>query len=174
MTAKLDSKLFTGLEDQINQEICAAHNYHQVSLHLDALSFPGVARWFKLQHAEEMEHADSLASHAIDRGHMVKLRTIKEPSILTASLINDPSLGSSAIQMAFEIAEQVEQVNTEALTQLFVAARQAGDQPLEAFVMPFVSQQLDELADIREKLDILRRLKGDEGGLYQFDLNLGK
>ncbi len=174
MTAKLDSKLFTDLEDQVNQEIHAAHNYHQVALHLDALSFPGAAQWFKRQHAEEMEHADSLASHAIDRGHMVKLRTIREPTILSASLTDDPSLGSSAIQIAFEIAEQVEQVNTDALTKLFRAARNTGDHPLEAFVAPFVSQQVDELADIREKLDILRRLDGDEGGLYQFDLNLGK
>lgn len=157
---------------QVTQELHAAHTYLQIAFHLEARSYSGTARWFFNQASEEHEHARAIAKHLVDRGISVTLTDVVAPEAdaLTLSGRFDVNI----VELAFQVAAELEMVNTKAITDIHQIAINRHDMEAVAFIQPFVAVQTGELAEIEGKLNVLGRIKDDVGAMYAFDVNLAE
>ena len=69
------------INDQIHHEIYSAYLYLAMSAHFEAQSFPGFARWTRMQYEEEMEHAMKLFDYLNERGGRAVLQAIAQPPV---------------------------------------------------------------------------------------------
>ncbi|XP_068159446.1 soma ferritin [Drosophila tropicalis] len=69
------------LNDQINMELNACHQYLAMAYHFDRadVSSPGVHKFFLQASAEEREHAEKIMTYMNKRGGLIRLQGIPEP-----------------------------------------------------------------------------------------------
>ena len=64
----LDPEIEAALNDQINFEQSAAHEYLAMAAHFEKLNLKGFAAFMKAQSFEERDHAMRLFDHVFSRG----------------------------------------------------------------------------------------------------------
>jgi len=151
------------LNAQINAEQYSAQLYLAMSAHCEGKSFKGFASWLKVQASEETSHAAKLIDFLLDRGGKLELKPIAAP----------PTEFGGIIQV-FEETLAHEKGITAKINALFELARGEKDYASEITLQWYVTEQVEEEANVGQIVDHLRAVGDLGGGIWYLDSKMGK
>ncbi len=158
----LSSTLEVAFNDQLGAELYSSHLYLAMSAYCESANQPGAARWFRLQAAEEREHAMKFFGYVVDRGGRVALGPIAGPPAEFASLLD-----------AFQRALQAEREVTARINRLYGAAVGEADYAAQAFLQWFVQEQVEEEKQAGDVVEMLAVADDVPASLFMLDRELG-
>jgi ferritin len=159
----MNEELHHRLNEHLQLELGAAHNYLAMSLWFEVQNLPGFAGWLRAQSSEETGHAHRFINHLLERDSKIELPAIPKP----------PSEWASP-RAAIEATLASEQRVTESINSLYDLAEKVGDRAARNLLQWFVDEQVEEESTVRNILGRLE-LAGDEGlGLLLVDQEVGK
>jgi ferritin len=159
----IGKKIEDAINNQINLEQYSAQLYLAMSGHCEGKSFRGFAHWLRVQAAEETEHAMKLVSFLLDRGGRLELRGIAAP----------PAEFGTVTQ-TFEKILAHEQSITVKINALFELSRAERDWASELALQWYVTEQVEEEANVGQILDQLKAVGEQGGGIWYLDSKMGK
>lgn len=151
------------LNAQISAEQYSAQLYLAMSAHCEGKSFKGFAHWLKVQASEETAHAAKLIEFLLDRGGKLELQPIAAP----------PTEFGAVIQV-FEQTLAHEKGITAKINALFERARNEKDYASEITLQWYVTEQVEEEANVGQIVDHLRAVGDQGGGIWYLDSKMGK
>ncbi|MEW5877910.1 ferritin [Thermoanaerobaculum aquaticum] len=157
----LNGEMEKALNEQLYEEMGSFYLYLAMAADFAAKQLPGMAKWMEVQAQEEMGHAMKFYRHILERGGKVSLKALPQPQGSWDSPL-----------AAFTAALAHEQHITSRIHALVGLARQLKDYPTEAFLQWFVTEQVEEEAQLEP---IIHRLKlvGDHApALFMLDREL--
>ena len=158
----MNEELHRRLNEHLALEFNAAHKYHAMSVWFETNDLMGFSGWLKQQSAEEMDHAQRIINHLVERDLVVQFPAISQP----------PAEWDSA-QVAVEAVLESERTVTRAIEELYDLAIQHNDRAATILLQWFVTEQIEEENLVRGILGRLR-LAGSEGlGLLMVDQEVG-
>lgn len=160
---KINEKIQTALNNQINREFYSAYLYLAMSAYFNSCGFRGMAHWMDLQAKEETEHGMKMFAYANERGGKVVLEAISAPQKEWDSPV-----------AAFKAAYAHELEITQHIHSLVFLARAEQDPATEEFLQWFVREQVEEEAISEEIVNNLELAGGKGAGLLMIDHRLGK
>lgn len=159
----ISQKLQDAINVQINAERSSAQLYLGMSLYCEEKSFKGFAKWLKIQAQEETRHAEKLIELTLDRKGKVELKGISAPP-----------MEYSSITQVFEQSLVHEKSITHKLNALFEQARSEKDHATEIALQWFITEQIEEEAQLNQLLDHLHAIGEQGGGIWYLDSKIGK
>lgn len=157
----LVERMETALNEQVNKELFSAYLYQAMSAYFEKLGFKGFANWTAIQAKEEMTHAMKFYAYIVERGGTIILKTIDAPQSEWKNVID-----------TFENILKHEYKISASINELVNIAIEEKDHASNNFLQWFVSEQVEEEANVDE---ILQQLKfiGDNGAqLFMLDREL--
>lgn len=159
---RLNSKVQTVLNKQINAELWSAYLYLSMSSYLESEGFAGFASWMRIQYQEETAHAMKMFNFVHERGGRVILEPINEVETLWNSPLH-----------VFEETYKHECVVTDLINNCVEVAMAERDHASVNFLKWFVDEQVEEEANVSAILDELK-IVGKEGhALFMINRDLG-
>lgn len=154
--------MIKALNEQLQKEMYSAYLYLGMSAWCSEQSFSGSAKWFKLQHDEEMVHAMKVYNYLLGQGAHVELLAINASKTKYKSLLN-----------CFEESLAHEHSMSQAFNTLCDFAIKEKDHASYTFFQWFVNEQIEEEATVS---DVIAKLKmvGDGNGLFMIDNQLAE
>jgi ferritin len=159
----INDKIQGALNVQINLEQYSAQLYLAMSAHCEAKSFRGIAQWLRVQAQEETAHAMKLVAFLLDRGGRLELKVIEAP----------PTEFGTVIQVFEKILEHERKI-TASINALFERSRLEKDYASEITLQWYVTEQVEEEANVGQILDQLRAVGEKGGGIWYLDSKMGK
>jgi ferritin len=136
---------------QINKEFYSAYLYLAMSAWCNKINMPGSEHWFRIQYEEEIVHMTKLFDYVMQQGGEARLLKIDEP----------PADFGSALG-AFEASLKHERFVTESINELLNVAVEEKDHATQVFLQWFITEQVEEEANVKEIVDRLK-MAGDNG-----------
>jgi len=158
----LSKKMQDALNKQLNLEYFSSYIYLAMAAQLESDNLPGFAQWMRAQSQEELEHAMKFFDFINERGGRVTLKAIGAPQAKWASPL-----------AIFEAAYKHEQLVSASIDKLVDQAIKEADHASNAFLQWFVTEQVEEEANVSAIADKLKMVKGAPGGLFMMDRELG-
>ncbi|HMA95318.1 MAG TPA: ferritin [Polyangiaceae bacterium] len=159
----MHQKVLDALNHQINLEQYSAQLYLAMSAHCETKSFRGFAHWLREQAKEETAHAMKLVTFVLDRGGKLELKAIQPPPT-----------DFGTITQVFEKILDHEKSITASINALFELSRQERDYASEITLQWYVTEQVEEEANIGQIVDHLRAVGEQGGGIWYLDSKMGK
>jgi bacterioferritin B len=141
-------RFIEALNEQIQREFAAAHQYTAIGVHYEGETFPRLAGFFYDQAKEEREHAMKMVRYLLDTDAPVELGSIESPK-------RDFSDHVEPIKLALERERSV----TVHISNLVKLARETNDHPSEQFLQWFVEEQVEEEATMSSLLAVAERAR---------------
>lgn len=157
----IGEKVLRILNEQVASELRSAYLYLSMATYFDAEDLPGLARWMKVQAKEELEHAMKIYEFIYDRGGRVELTAIDKPE----------SRWRNPLEV-FERALEHERDVTRRIHNILEVVREEKDHATEEFIRWFISEQVEEEAQLERIVRKFRRLGGDPVSVYMLDREL--
>ena|SRR5712675_87379 len=148
----ISKKMESAINKQINLEIQSALLYLQMSAHFAHENLNGFAHWMRVQHSEELVHANKLFDHLLQRDGEVGLTAVAAP----------PRSWKSTLA-ACEAAYNAEVSNTKQINTLMDQAIKENDHATRVILEWFVEEQVEEESS---SLNLIKQvqLAGNEPG----------
>jgi ferritin len=159
----IGKKIQDALNAQINLEQYSAQLYLAMSASCEAKSFRGFAHWLRVQAQEETDHAMKLVKFVLDRGNTLELAAIAAP----------PSDFGTVTQVFEKILEHEKSI-TGKISSMFELARNEKDYATEIALQWYVTEQVEEEANVSQILDQLKAIGEKGGGIWYLDSKMGK
>jgi ferritin len=159
---KLEDKMLSALNEQINKEIFSAYLYYSMAAYFDSLNLEGFANWMKVQAKEELTHAQKLYDYIYDKGGVVELDSINKPKKEWESPLE-----------AFKDAYEHELSVTQSIDKLVDLAKELNDHATQNFLQWFVNEQIEEEANTKKIVDTLQMIGESKTALFMFNGQLG-
>jgi ferritin len=159
----ISKKIQDALNSQIAMEQYSAQLYLAMSAYCEGKSFRGFAHWLNIQSQEETAHAMKLVSFLLDRGGRLELGEIAAP----------PSEYGTLTQLFEKILDHEKRV-TSMISALFELSRVEKDYASEITLQWYVTEQVEEEANIGRILDQLHAVGEQGGGVWYLDSKMGK
>jgi ferritin len=163
--AKLNKKVQTALNDQLNFEIASGYLYWGMAAYFETLNLPGFAHWMAAQYHEETNvHARKLYAFLNERGARAELQAIEKPPLTWDSPL-----------AAFEAAYAHELKVTDRIYKIADLARQEGDWATVEFLDWFIAEQVEEEKQTDDVVQMLK-MAGDKNvnALFVINAKLGE
>jgi ferritin len=155
------------MQDALNAQIAleqySAQLYMAMGAHCEGKSFKGFAHWLRVQAGEETAHAVKLIDFLLDRGGKLELQPIPAP----------PKDFGNVLQV-FEQTLTHEKGITAKISALFALARGEKDYASEITLQWYVTEQVEEEANVGQIVDHLRAVGDQGGGIWYLDSRMGK
>lgn len=151
------SKFYELLQQQVQNEFTASHQYVALAVWFDREDLPQLAKHFYRQAVEERNHALAIVQYLIDTDHHVDIPGIGE-------VRNDFTDPVELIQLALDQEKDVK-ADIETLAK---AARAEDDYTGEQFMQWFLKEQVEEIAQMSTLLNVAKRAKGNLFELERF------
>lgn len=158
----LSDTMLNALNEQITREFQSAYLYMGMAAHFEAENLSGFAKWMRLQAQEESCHALILYNYVCDRGGRVALGAVEAP----------PSAFGS-VKEVFEKTLAHERYITESIDALMALAVKESDNATRVMLQWFVTEQVEEEANVTHILARLEMVKGSKNGVFMMNRNLG-
>lgn len=158
----INKKVEEAINSQINAEMFSAYLYKSMSAYFSDMNLTGMATWMDLQAQEEMTHALKFYDYLIERGGRVRLLAIEEPA----------SEWGSPIEV-FRASYEHEQYITGRINDLADLAIQEKDHATGIMLQWFVTEQVEEEANVSEIVSKMEMISDSKHGLYMLDKELG-
>ena len=157
----LKPNLLAALNQQINEEYYSSYIYQAMVAYFEDNHLDGCAHWMRLQAQEEHEHALKIFDYVVSRGGRVVLAEVKAPPKEWASP-----------QAAFEAALAHEKLMTNYITTLADLAQKENDHATNNLLQWYVTEQVEEEANVDDIVNKLKMVGGDGAGLFLMDREL--
>lgn len=157
----LSKKLEEALNKQINAEFWSGYLYLSMSAHFAKDGKSGFANWFKVQAAEESQHAMKLFDYVLTRSGAVTLKPIEKV----------PHTWKSPLE-AFKAALAHEKKVTAMINDLVTLANEEKDYATASMLQWFVDEQVEEEETAQSYVDSLEMIKDNGFGIYTLDKEL--
>lgn len=158
----VNEKVQKALNDQIRAELHSSYLYLSMSAYFESLSLSGCASWMRVQAQEELMHGLKIYDYMILSGSRVLLQPIE-----------GPGTSWDSPQAAFEAALKHEQYMTKRCNDLASLAIAEKDHATNNVMQWFVTEQVEEEANVGAIVAKLALLGGDGRGLLMIDHELG-
>lgn len=159
----LDKTVEAVLNKQLEKEFDAELVYLGMWVHFEKELYKGFAAWFRKQAGEERTHAIKIIDYMLDRGGSPLLPQIVAPKVVFPSPLE-----------AFQAALAHEKANTAGIHDCLATAQRASDPATTEMLQWFVKEQVEEEKWAGEYSQMIERINGSIGGMYQFDHRLLK
>ena len=159
----MEQKLKDLLIKQINEEFYSSYLYLAMASDFENKNMKGMASWMIKQSMEETGHGMKIYRYLQERGEKPVLAQIDKPQ----ESWNSP-------KDAFEASLKHEKHITGCIDKLVKAARAAEDFATEIFLQWFVTEQVEEEANVSDVLAKLEMVGSKSTGLYMLDRELGQ
>ena len=159
----INKRIEDALNTQINLEQFSAQLYLAMSAHCEKRSLRGFAHWLRVQAQEETAHAMKLVDFVLDRGGELALKSIAAPAT-----------DYGTITQTFEKILEHEKSITASISAMFELSRQEKDYASEITLQWYVTEQVEEEANVGQILDQLHAVGEQGGGIWYLDSKLGK
>ncbi len=156
-----DDKLLAALNDQMTFEFYSGYIYKAMAAYCRPLDLDGFANWLEIQALEEMTHGERFYLYINDSGGRVHLGAIAEPKADYSSPLE-----------AFETALHHEQIVTGRINKLVDTALAQSDHASRIFLDWFVTEQIEEEANVGSVVAKLHLIGDDMPALFLLDQDL--
>ena len=157
----LSKKLEAALNQQINEEYYSSYIYLAMAAYLEDQNLDGCAHWMQMQAQEEYQHAMKIFDYMVDRGGRVELFEVKAP----------PKEWDSPLAV-FKAALEHEQYMTGNINKLTDLAIGEKDHATSNLMQWYVSEQVEEEAQVEDIVKKLEMMGADGPGLFMIDRDL--
>lgn len=141
----IPSPIVNKLNEQIANELHAAHNYMAMGCRFDALGLKTLSQWFFHQGEEERDHGKRILDYLLGVGADVSLKAIPEPE-------GDLSSPVAIVQTALS----QEQAVTAQIHAIVALAEEHKDYATRSFLTWFIDEQVEEVAAMTELLALVK------------------
>ena len=159
----IHKKIQDALNAQITLEQYSAQLYLAMSAHCEGRSFRGFAHWLRVQAQEETKHAMKLVTFVLDRGGKLEL-----------GAISAPPADFGTVTQVFEKILEHEKAITVKIGALFELSRAEKDYASEITLQWYVTEQVEEEANVGQIVDQLKAVGEQGGGIWYLDSKMGK
>ena len=159
----INKKIQDAINAQITLEQYSAQLYLAMSAHCEGRSFRGFAHWLRVQAQEETKHAMKLVMFLLDRSGKLELGAVSAP----------PSDFGTVTQVFEKILEHEKSI-TGKIGSLFELSRAENDYASEITLQWYVTEQVEEEANVGRILDQLKAVGEQGGGIWYLDSKMGK
>lgn len=159
----LKPKMEAALNAQINEEFFSSFLYLSMSSYFESISLSGMAHWMKLQSQEEHMHAMKLYTYCIQKGGRVILEPIGKPANEWKSPL-----------AVYEETLKHERHITQCIDSLVDLAITERDHATNGFLQWFVTEQVEEEANVTKIIDELKLVGDNKTILFMIDRELGQ
>jgi ferritin len=157
----LSKKLQDALNKQINEEYYSSYIYLAMAAYLEDVNLDGCAHWMRMQAQEEWDHGMKIFDYMIDRGARIELREVKAP----------PKAWDSPLGV-FKASLEHEQYMTSNINSLANLCIEERDHATNNLMQWYVSEQVEEEAQVEDIVKKLEMMGGDGPGLFLMDREL--
>ena len=157
----ISEKMQDALNKQVNEEFFSAYMYLAMSAYCSTIGLPGFANWMRMQYEEEIMHVTKMYDYIMGQGGVIELKAIEQP---------DQEFGTPL--EIFETTLEHEQLVTNLIHRLMDLAVEERDYATQTFLQWYVTEQVEEEANVNDILSPLRMVGEDKGGLMMIDQQL--
>lgn len=158
----LSNKMLKALNIHLNEELYSSYLYLSMAAYFEAKNLKGFANWMRIQSAEENMHGMKFFNYILQKGGKVSLEQI-----------NTPKVDWKSIPEVFSDTLKHEQKITELINKLVEAAIAEKDYATHTFLQWFVTEQVEEEANVEEIIQKIEMIGDNKSGLYMLDNELG-
>ncbi|MGE4490490.1 MAG: ferritin, partial [Kiritimatiellales bacterium] len=119
--------------------------------------------WFRIQYDEEVIHMTKMFDYLMQHGGEARLMKIDEPPMDFGSVLK-----------AFEASLKHEQFVTKSINELLDVAVEERDHATQVFLQWFITEQVEEEANVKEIVDRLTMIGDNGAALMMIDDKLGQ
>jgi len=159
----INKKIEKGFNGQLNAEAYSAYLYWSMSAALEGMGLRGFAQWMRVQAGEELGHSKKFYGHIVERGGTVKLTAIDSP----------PTQWRGVLAMMEDTLAHEQKV-TASIHNLMNLALAEKDHAAAIFLQWFVTEQVEEEANVQQIIQNLRMAGESKGTLLMLDHQMGK
>lgn len=159
----ISEKMQAALNDQVNKEFYSAYLYLAMSAYCNTIGLPGFSNWMRQQYDEESLHVTKMYDYILAQGGKIHLQQIDEP----------PKEFGTPLEI-FEQTLAHEQFVTGCINELMGLAVDERDFATQTFLQWYVTEQVEEEANVNDILAPLRMVGKEGGGLMMIDQQLAK
>lgn len=160
---KIDSKIETALNKQINQEMAAAYGYLAAAAWFDAENLKGFASWMRIQREEELVHSQKVLDYLLDRGGRLELEAVAKPKTQYGSVME-----------VFQKSLESEQANTRSIHELYRLSVELDDYSTQSFLKWFIDEQVEEERVVADAIGLLEHAGDDKSALLVLNQQFGQ
>ena len=159
----LKERIEKALNEQLNAETYSAYLYLSMAAYFEHKGLKGFANWMETQALEELTHAKKFYDFINERGGRVKLDKIDAPQTEWKDPLD-----------AFNAALKHEEYITSRINNLAALAEEEKDRATIIFLQWFVSEQVEEEANVKDIVDKLELVKDSPNGIFMLDRELAQ
>ncbi len=158
----ISKKMEAAINKQINLEIQSALLYLQMAAHFAHENLNGFSHWMRIQHSEELVHANKLFDYLLQRDGEVSLTAVAAP----------PKTWRSTLA-ACEAAYNAEVNNTKQINALMDQAIKENDHATRVILEWFVEEQVEEESSALNLIKQVQLAGNAAGAILLLDRELG-
>jgi ferritin len=158
----ISKKMETAINKQINLEIQSALMYLQMSAHFAHENLNGFAHWMRIQHSEELVHANRLFDYLLQRDGEVALTAVAAP----------PRSWKTTLASC-EAAYAAEVNNTRQINALMDQAIKENDHATRVILEWFVEEQVEEESSALNLIKQVQLAGNAAGAILLLDREVG-
>lgn len=159
----LSKKMEKALMEQLKNELESSYLYLSMSAWAHSKGLKGFANWFYVQSKEEMYHFLKFYHFILDKGSKVELPAVIKPENEFKSPLG-----------AMEATLKHEEFITNCINELVDLALKEKDHAANAFLQWFVTEQVEEVANVNEIIDQLKLIGENGNGIFMIDKELAQ
>lgn len=159
----LSQSVQDAMNNQIRDELFAAHLYLAMAAYFESINLPGCAKWMTVQGEEERDHAMRFFDYINERGGRVKLQAIAEPLIEFSSPLE-----------VFQKALEHEQRVTASINAIYDLAVKENDYASQVMLNWFVEEQVEEERSAADVVALFERAGNHQHVWLMIDRQLGE
>lgn len=157
----ISEKMQDKINEQIQKEFYSAYFYLSMEAYLASLNLNGFANFFRVQAQEERDHAMLFFNYLNQVGARVMLRQIDAPKV-----------DFESPEEVFKLALAHEQLVTRSIYSIVDLALEERDHKTHTFLQWFVTEQVEEEANMDNNLKKLKLVGNDGRGILMIDAEL--
>ena len=158
----ISEKMLKALNTHLNEELYSSYLYLSMAAYFEAKNLKGFANWMRIQASEEQMHGMKFFNFILQKGGKVSL-----------AQINAPELDWKSISEVFADTLKHEQKISSLINKLVEVAMTEKDYATNTFLQWFVTEQVEEEANVEEIIQKIEMIGDNKGGLYMLDRELG-
>ena len=158
----ISKKMEAAINQQINLEIQSALLYLQMAAHFAHENLNGFAHWMRIQHSEELVHANKLFDYLLQRDGEVTLTAVAAP----------PKSWKSTLASC-EAAYAAEVNNTKQINALMDQAIKENDHATRVILEWFIEEQVEEENSALNLIEQVKLADNAPGAVLLLDRELG-
>jgi ferritin len=158
----ISAKMQKALNTHLNEELYSSYFYLSMAAYFEAKNLKGFANWFRIQASEEQMHGMKFFNFILQKGGKVFLAEIGAPKTEWKS-----------ISEVFADTLKHEQKITGLINKLVEVSMLEKDFATNNFLQWFVTEQVEEEANVEEIIQKIEMIGDNKSGLYMLDNELG-